>query len=177
VVNLYDLQNATPALTINSDGVVAFVNIRGIGLDSNSPQVVPGVAMYRDGLWQPPIANTAQFFDLNSVEVLRGPQGTFVGSNSTGGAIFFNSKNPDFSGVNGFVQVQGGNYADFGTSGAVNLPIDSTLSTRVAFNVERRNSFFDNPNSVTTPTGAQFNTPGALDEMAARLGTIPSRSS
>jgi iron complex outermembrane receptor protein len=172
VVNMYDLQDATPGLTINSAGVVALVNIRGIGLDSNSPQVVPGVASYRDGLWQPPIANTAQFFDLASVEVLRGPQGTFVGSNSTGGAIFYNSKSPELGASNGYVQVQGGNYADVGASGAVNLPIDSTFAARVAFNVERRDSFYKNPNSKTTPTGIEYSTPGALDEKAMRVGLM-----
>lgn len=172
VSNISDLKNATPSLSITNTGVVAFINLRGIGLDSNSPLVVPGVASYREGLWQPPVATGNTFYDIASVEVLRGPQGTFVGSNSTGGAIFINSKSPDFDGVHGNVEVKGGNYADLGATGAVNLPIDDKWAARVAFNVERRGSFFKNLGSIPTPSGAQFNTPGKLDEKDMRVGLL-----
>jgi iron complex outermembrane receptor protein len=173
VQSLADLQTATPALSITNTGLVANVNIRGIGLDSGSPQVVPGVSSYRDGLWQPPVTTAANFFDVASVEVLRGPQGTFVGSNSTGGAIFINSRNPEFGeGVSGNVEVFGGNYADAGTTGAVNLPINDHWAARVAFNIERRNSFYDDIGSKVTPDGATFNTPGGLDEKDLRVGLL-----
>ncbi len=172
VVSLADLQNATPALSITNAGLTVNVNIRGIGLDSGSPQVVPGVSSYHDGLWQPPVTTAAAFYDIASVEVLRGPQGTFVGSNSTGGAIFINTRSPDFNGVHGQVEAMGGNYADFGANGAVNLPIDDKWAARVAFNIERRNSFYNDVASKVTPDGATFNTPGALDEKDVRLGLL-----
>ncbi len=172
VVSMADLQTATPALSITNTGLVANVNIRGIGLDSGSPQVVPGVASYRDGLWQPPVTTTTAFYDVGSVEVLRGPQGTFVGSNSTGGAIFINSRSPDFGGLHGQVELFGGNYADLGANGAVNLPIDDHWAARLAFNIERRDSFYRNTNASPTPNGAEFNTPGALDEKDMRAGLL-----
>ena len=172
VMSMADLQTATPSLSITNTGLVANVNIRGIGLDSGSPQVVPGVASYRDGLWQPPVTTTTAFYDIGTIEVLRGPQGTFVGSNSTGGAIFINTRNPDFSGVHGQVEVQGGSYADVGGNGAVNLPIDEHWAARVAFNVERRDSFYRNITSSPTPNGAEFNTPGSLDEKDLRGGLL-----
>ena len=172
VMSLADLQTATPALSITNTGLVANVNIRGIGLDSGSPQVVPGVSSYREGLWQPPVTTTTAFYDIASVEVLRGPQGTFVGSNSTGGAIFINSRSPDFDGTHGRVEIQGGNYADVGANGAVNLPIDPHWAARIAFNIERRNSFYRNIASSPTPNGAEFNTPGALDEKDVRVGLM-----
>ena len=59
---------------------------------SNSPNATTGVATYVDGLFQPPIVQANSFYDLASVEVLRGPQGTLVGTNSTGGAIFINPR-------------------------------------------------------------------------------------
>src|SRR5277367_2472055 len=124
VVQMADLQTASPSLSISPAGLTASVNIRGIGLDSGSPAVVPGVASYRDGLWQPPILTTDTFYDVGSVEILRGPQGTFVGSNSTGGAIFINSRDPDFNGLHGDVEAEVGNYSEWATQGAVNLPID-----------------------------------------------------
>lgn len=172
VVSMADLQNATPSLSITNSGLTVNVNIRGIGLDSGSPQVVPGVSSYRDGLWQPPVTTAAAFYDIGSVEVLRGPQGTFVGSNSTGGAIFINTRSPDFNGVHGQVEALAGNYADFGANGAVNLPIDDKWAARIAFNIERRNSFYNDVASKVTPDGATFNTPGALDEKDVRLGLL-----
>ncbi len=86
-----DLQSASPSLSITDAGQTQSVNIRGIGLASNSPNATAGVATYVDGLFQPPIVQSNSFYDLAGVEVLRGPQGTLVGTNSTGGAIFINS--------------------------------------------------------------------------------------
>jgi iron complex outermembrane receptor protein len=172
VLQMADLQTASPSLSITPAGLTANVNIRGIGLDSGSPSVVPGVAGYRDGLWQPPIVTTDSFYDIGSVEVLRGPQGTFVGSNSTGGAIFINSRSPDFNGLHGDVQAQTGNYSDWGLQGAVNLPIDDTWAARVAVHVEQRDSFFTNAGSQLAGVPQQFSPPGALDEKNMRLGLL-----
>lgn len=168
VVSMADLQNATPGLSITNTGLVANVNIRGIGLDSGSPQVVPGVASYRDGLWQPPVTSTTAFYDIGSVEVLRGPQGTFVGSNSTGGAIFINSRSPDFGGLHGQVEGMVANYGDYGGNGAVNLPVSQDLAARVAFNLERRDSFY----KMTGANKDAFRAPGSLDEQDLRFGLL-----
>lgn len=172
VVQMADLQTASPSLSITPAGLTANVNIRGIGLDSGSPSVVPGVATYREGLWQPPILTTDTFYDVGSVEILRGPQGTFVGSNSTGGAIFITSRNPNFSGLNGYVQAQGANYGDAAVQGAVNLPLDTNWAARVALDMERRDSFYTNAGSQLTAVGQQFAPPGALDERNMRFGLL-----
>ncbi len=165
VFQMSDLQKASPSLSIQGAGLTQNVNIRGIGLDSGSPQVVPGVASYRDGLWEPPIANTDAFYDIANVQVLRGPQGTFVGSNSTGGAIFITSNNPNFDGVHGNVQVQGGNYSDFGGQGVVNLPISDDFAARIAVKGESRDSFYKQ-------IGTSTSHPGSLDERNGRLGLL-----
>jgi iron complex outermembrane recepter protein len=170
VVQMADLQNASPSLSITNAGLTANVNIRGIGLDSGSPSVVPGVATYRDGLWQPPIVTTGTLYDISSVEVLRGPQGTFVGSNSTGGAIFINTRNPGFDGVQGDVEVKVGNYSDWGLNGGINLPINDTWAARVAVDAEKRESFFRDTGSKLTPSPELFNHPGSLDEKNIRMG-------
>ncbi len=174
VVTIQDLQNASPALSITPSGLTANVNIRGIGLDSGSPAVVPGVAEYRDGLWQPPIITTDTLYDVDSVQILRGPQGTFVGSNSTGGAIFINSRDPDLNGVHGYAQLQYGNYSDFGGQGAVNLPINDAWAVRVATDLEERDSFFQDVGSASklTPGPQLFGDPGSLDEKNVRLGLL-----
>jgi iron complex outermembrane recepter protein len=170
VVQMSDLQTASPSLSITPSGLTANVNIRGIGLDSGSPSVVPGVATYRDGVWQPPILTTDSFYDIGSVEILRGPQGTFVGSNSTGGAIFVNSQDPNFNGVGGYIQAQTGNYGDLALQGAVNLPINDAWAARVAMHVEQRDSFYKDSAAVVTDVPQEFNPAGALDEKNMRFG-------
>jgi iron complex outermembrane receptor protein len=170
VIQMSDLQTASPSLSITPAGLTANVNIRGIGLDSGSPSVVPGVATYRDGLWQPPILTTDTLYDVGSVEVLRGPQGTFVGSNSTGGAIFINSRDPDFDGLHGNVEALAANYSDQGVRAAVNLPISDAWAARVATDFEQRDSFFTDIGSELTPVPQSFNHPGSLDEKNMRFG-------
>ena len=76
-----DLQTVVPSLSVSDSGLTQSVNIRGVGLASGSPSAANGVATYIDGVFQPPIVSTNSFYDIGSVEVLRGPQGTFVGSN------------------------------------------------------------------------------------------------
>jgi iron complex outermembrane recepter protein len=171
VQRIEDLQFAAPGLTVTSAGITQAVNIRGVGLASGSPSVTNGVSTYIDGLFQPPIVTTNSFFDIADVQVLRGPQGTFVGSASTGGAIFINSRNPTFDGVNGYLTAEVGNYSRKGLQGAVNLPVSSTFGLRGAFNYTDRKSFY-------TDRGAFNNDAGKLDELSGRLSALwkPSES-
>ena len=76
------------------------------------------------------------FLDVETIEILRGPQGTFVGQASTGGAIVINAARPNFDGVNGWVEARMGDYADSMISGAVNIPLSENVSTRWAFRNE-----------------------------------------
>jgi iron complex outermembrane receptor protein len=110
VDRLADLESASPSLSITEAGETQSVNIRGIGLSSNLPAVTNGVATYVDGLFQAQIVTAMPFYDVASVEVLRGPQGTLVGNNSTGGAIFVNSAAPTTGEVGGYAQGAIGNY-------------------------------------------------------------------
>lgn len=174
VVTLEDLQNASPSLSITSLGLTTNFNIRGVGLNSGSPSVVPGVAVYRDGLWQSQIVDTDTLYDIASAQVLRGPQGTFVGDNSTGGAIFIDSRNPDFDGVHGYLELQEGNYSDTRLEGAVNLPINDAWAMRVATETENRDSFYRDIGSASkaTPGPQLLGHPGSLDERNFRVGLL-----
>ena len=107
-----------PSLSIGNAGLSNVVNIRGVGLASGSPAVANGVAVYVDGLFQTPTIYANQFYDIADVEILRGPQGTLVGTNSTGGAIFINSRNPTLGKMDGYVEVGGGNYDAWSAQGA-----------------------------------------------------------
>jgi iron complex outermembrane receptor protein len=165
VVRMSDLQSATPALTVADAGLTSFVSIRGIGLASGSPQVANGVATYIDGLFQPPIVSSSSFYDIANIEVLRGPQGTLVGSNSTGGAVMITTNNPKLGTVNGYAELGLGNHGAKNAQGAVNVPLGDTLAIRIAGNKRKRDS-------VYTDNGPLHNEPGALDEDAGRIGVL-----
>jgi iron complex outermembrane receptor protein len=170
-----DLENATPNLTINTTGfTVQSVNIRGIGNSVVNPNIAPGVAVFQDGLLMAETVVLQQgFLDVATIEVLRGPQGTFVGQSSTGGAIRINAVRPDFQGINGFFDGSLGSKTDTKFSGALNLPLSDKISTRFAFNKENRDSFFRNIGYPAGPTmyrgGRQ---PGKVDDSNLRASIL-----
>jgi iron complex outermembrane receptor protein len=165
VERLSDLQFAAPSLVVTDTGLTQSVNIRGIGLASGSPQVTNGVATYIDGLFQPPIVTTNSFYDIANVEVLRGPQGTLAGANSTGGAIFITTRRPELEEFGGHALVEAGNFKSQGAQGALNVPIADTFAMRVAGNYRKHDSYSED-------TGPFHNEPGRLDEVSGRLSAL-----
>jgi len=88
-----------------------------------------------------PLGNNSQMFDLASVQVLKGPQGTLFGRSSTGGAILFSPQRPTDE-FGGFVEQTLGEYNWRETTGAINVPlIDGILNARLAANIVRRDGF------------------------------------
>ena len=167
VERMADLEFATPLMTVDNAALTQNVTIRGIGLKSGSPRASSGVAVYRDGVLVPPILNQTSFFDIGSVETLRGPQGTFAGSYSTGGAIYINSRDPDFNGVSGYVDTGAKTYNGYGASGAVNVPFSETLAMRIALDGRTRDSYYDFING-----GNGSPAPGGLQELGGRVGLL-----
>jgi len=160
-----DLQNAAPGLTITKAGLTESINIRGIGLSSGSPQVANGVATYIDGLFQPPITQSFDLYDIRGIEVLRGPQGTLVGSNSTGGAIFINSNRPQLGVIGGDATLEYGSYNNVRASGAINITVGDNLALRFATNQHWRDSYYND-------RGPQHNQPDSLKEHDERLSAF-----
>lgn len=166
VNNIIDLQFASPGLTISDEALfIKSVNIRGIGLASASPTVSNGVAQYVDGVFQPQVVGTGSFYDIQDVEVLRGPQGTFVGSNSTGGAIFINTKSPKLNRIEGYVKAEAGNYNAIGMQGAINVPLGDIFALRVAGIYSKHDSYYKD-------IGVYKNEPAKLDEKSGRVGAL-----
>lgn len=157
VTTVDQLQFISPGATVNNFGQGIDFNIRGIGKAEHNTQTTTGVITYRDGVATFPGYFTAEpYYDIARVEILRGPQGTFVGQNATGGAVFVTSQDPIINGgTRGYLQGQIGNYDDYGLQGAVNLPASDTFAARVAFNGEARDSFYDIAGPHTGDDGIQ----------------------
>lgn len=166
VTSLDQLQFAAPSTTVQNFGQGNFFNVRGIGKSEATTAVGVGVITYRDGVAAfPGYFQTEPYYDIGSLEILRGPQGTFAGANATGGAVFITARNPDFSGVNGYASAQIGNYDQVKLQGAINVPLTDTLATRIAFNRETRDSFYD-------ITGPYQGSPGEVDSTSVRLSLL-----
>jgi len=157
VSNVDQLQFISPSAVVNNFGQGIDFNIRGIGKAEHNSQTTTGVITYRDGVATFPGYYTAEpYYDLARVEILRGPQGTFVGENATGGAVFVTSNDPVINGGHtGYIQGDVGNYDYFGAQGAINLPAGDKFAARVAFNALKRDSFYDIEGPYTGDDGVQ----------------------
>ncbi|GMM84821.1 TonB-dependent receptor [Pseudoalteromonas sp. MTN2-4] len=120
-----------------AEGTPPAINIRGIGLlDYNTANTSP-IAMYVDGASVGSANNQIlNLFDIEQVEVLKGPQGTLFGRNSTGGAILIRSKRPD-AGDYGQLTVGAGTDGFYKSNGFYNVQLDDTSAFRAAFNHNR----------------------------------------
>jgi iron complex outermembrane recepter protein len=158
VDNVSELQQVAPSLAINTYNRSTFINIRGVGIAQSAPTSSPGVAFYLDGALIPHEQTIGQsFYDLASVEVLRGPQGTLTGQNSTGGAVYVRTPEPVFEKWSGSVDQTIGNYQAWKTVAALNVPLGSSMALRVAGIVDQRHSFTKNiGSSPSHPGNADF---------------------
>jgi iron complex outermembrane receptor protein len=88
LANLSDFAVSVPSVHVQTRRGVGIVTIRGIGFDIANAGADPGVAIHSDGVYiSRPFAALAGFYDLERVEIARGPQGTLYGRNATGGAV------------------------------------------------------------------------------------------
>jgi len=173
ISTIEDLANNTPGVTVANAGMIQLINIRGLGLGLISPITTSGIVNYRDGILitHEPFLIDA-YYDVDSIDVLRGPQGTLVGSNSTGGAVFVTSRNPTLDNVNGYVEQSVGNYADVRTEAAVNVPINGELAVRLAGNFESRGSFYKVVPPPDADLGSFDRAPGAFKQADTRLSVL-----
>src|SRR6202162_480674 len=117
--------------------------LRGVTTQDFSENQSSPIAMYVDEVYKSVGAVQAlQIYDLDRVEVLRGPQGTLYGKNATGGAISFYSANPSLTITAGYVEAGYGNYDDRTVRAAIGVPlIDNVLGARVALYYEDRDGW------------------------------------
>lgn len=144
IVNVEALAFNVPGLHVGRQGQQVIVTLRGIGTENASPTGEPGVAYMLDGVnFARPAAAQVAFFDLDSVQVKRGPQGTKGGKNTTAGWISVTTRKPhDAFELTGDVQI--GSLDQRRVRGALNLPINEYFSSRTSYFYENRDGYLEN---------------------------------
>lgn len=142
ITDLRAAQMVVPAVRFQVEGNSTQVFVRGVGSNLDLAPVEQTVAFNLNGTYVPREGTSSAFFDLASMEVLPGPQGTLYGRSAVGGTVNVNFVRPsnDWSGN---AEVEVGNYSLFHVSAAQNLPVTSTLSLRVAVNYTDRSGYED----------------------------------
>ena len=136
VTDVFSLQTQVPGLdirTVNPPSAGGAFNIRGLGTGVFNLGFEPSVGTFVDGVYRARSGLVAgfDFLDLERVEVLKGPQGTLFGKNTTAGLINFISAAPKF-GTEGMVKAEYGNYNRLSLQGVFNTALSETVAVRVA---------------------------------------------
>lgn len=157
-INTREVLSTVPNLTVSTGSRGsrdAVIKIRGVATADTTPVFDPGVGIYINDVY---IGRTAgaltDLMDLESLQVLRGPQGTLFGRNSVGGAVLITTKRPTGR-FEGEVGVRIGNYDGFGFHGILNVPIANDWAVRGVYQQYDRDGYgsnllsgFDNLNNA-----------------------------
>ncbi|WP_136162660.1 TonB-dependent receptor [Sphingomonas flavalba] len=144
VGNVADLTTLTPSVNFATNGPSSIVTIRGVSSRDTNQLGDPAVSISIDGFYlQRALGLNAALFDLERVEALRGPQGTLLGRNATGGALSIVSAKPlDHFAASATVEY--GNYDTFNTQGFVNIPLAEGVKMRASFQTRDRDGYRNN---------------------------------
>ena len=142
-----DLSAIVPGVTVaKNEGYKTVISIRGVGNETNQNAIAaPSVAFHMDGIFvASPFALQTDFIDVERIEVLRGPQGTLFGQNSTGGAINVISKKPSTDSYSAKADLTLGNYGLTKYRVTNNVPVSDKVATRFSFSSTEREGFSNN---------------------------------
>jgi iron complex outermembrane receptor protein len=160
-----DVAPINPSVEIGTQEGNTEIYIRGVGNDNNTELGDPSAATHIDGVYIPrPRGVGSMFFDLERVEINRGPQGTLRGRNATAGTLNLITAKPKLNEQSAEASVQLGNYSQRLTRGMVNIPIGQTLALRFASFSENHDPFYSNGDSIQTITPSE-----SADVLAYRM--------
>lgn len=169
VVNIQQVAALAPSFTssqaqLASGSVV--LRVRGVGTTSNNIGFESAVGIFIDGAYQSrPGVALSEFVDIERVEVLRGPQGTLFGRNTSAGALNVTNVRPDVTEFGGFVNAEYGNFNEKALQGAINVPIvKDTVAVRLTGAWRERDGFLD----VVNRTGAKVGETNDVDQWLVR---------
>ena len=149
VTDVVDLNLANPSFymnTLQERTGNAPVRIRGVGTIGSNPAFEGAVGIYIDDIYRSRSGMAlSTFTDVESVEILRGPQGTLFGKNTVAGALVLRSAAPDFDEFSASVDLQFANYNSQKYEGYVNIPVNDSLAFRFSGLLETSDGWFENP--------------------------------
>jgi iron complex outermembrane receptor protein len=145
ISDITDLAKFVPGVEYAQQGdqAATMITMRGVGNDSAFTELdSPEVATYVNGIYSPRAQGASTLlYDVDRVEVLRGPQGTLFGHNSTVGVIDLFSAKPRLDGVDANAEVGAGNYNAFEARGMLNIPVTSNWGLRFAYALEKHDGY------------------------------------
>ncbi len=146
VSNVTDLGDLVPNMQVGSSPSDSGVQVTVRGITSNNFTELgdPTVAIHVDGMYTPrPQAGLALLHDVGQVEILRGPQGTLFGRNSTSGSINIITARPDTEVLEGNIELDAGRFSRMSARAWINLPASDNLAFRVSGMMEQSDSYID----------------------------------
>lgn len=162
IISLADLQINIPNVTTTPRAVSSAANlrIRGIGWQDLGDGGETPSSTHLNEIPFPQSFTSVEFYDLERIELMRGPQGTLYGRNATGGALNLVTRRPSFDGVVGYADIEFGDYDHKRFTGALNVPVTDALAFRVAGTALQRDGYIENK------AGGQI--PGVDDDLDGR---------
>lgn len=161
ITNLIDLDRAVPNLSLgggdNTNGSnTVGVTIRGVG-DGSRINLDGAVGFYIDDVFVPRLTGTlVDLLDVESIEVLRGPQGTLFGRNTTGGAVRYSSRRPVIGDFDGYLKATAGDLNHYGLTGMVNFPMGQQAALRMSGYFRNRDGYVDNLTAELDPASVSI---------------------
>jgi iron complex outermembrane receptor protein len=144
VQTLQDLSKLAPGVALGQNSANVIVTVRGVSSRDTNEIGDPAVSISTDGFYiQRPTGLSGSIYDLERVEVLRGPQGTLYGRSATGGAINFITAKPGKE-FDAKVGLGLGNFGAVNTEGMINVPLNDAWAARAAFQTSRHNGYRKN---------------------------------
>ena len=147
IVDFVGLSAIAPGVTVaKNEGYKTIISIRGVGDETNQNAIAaPSVALHMDGIFiASKFSLRTDFIDLDRIEVLRGPQGTLFGQNSTGGTVNVINTLPSFDELNGKVDLTLGDYDLAKARGGINIPLTDSIATRFSWVTTDQDGFSEN---------------------------------
>lgn len=128
------------------------IRIRGVGTTGNNTGLESSVGVFIDGVYQSrPGAALGDLVDLERLEILRGPQGTLFGRNTSAGALNITTRKPNMSSLEGFANVTYGNYNLMNIQAGISGPLSQTVGARITGAWRKRDGY------LKSATGAESN--------------------
>ncbi|MBB6095405.1 outer membrane receptor protein involved in Fe transport [Povalibacter uvarum] len=150
VDSIDNVQAISPSISFdvtNSASNSANIRIRGIGTVGNSRAFEGAVGVFIDGVYRTRGGQALQnWLDVDNLQVLRGPQGTLFGKNTSAGALLLTSKQPEIDAFGTDFELTYGNYETLSARAALNAPLSDSAALRIAGLWGQSDGFIENPN-------------------------------